>query len=324
MAATDDAGSTHKTGADGAIGVHMPRVTIVAMPAFNEERFIAKTIVGSRTYADRVLVIDDGSTDDTVPIAEALGALVVRHETNRGYGGALQTIFSTARELGADELVIIDSDGQHDPKEIPRLLDELRATGADVVIGSRFVEGASCTIPAYRKVGMKVLDNATTMAGNGLAISDSQSGFRAYGRRAIEVIHPGGHGMSAASEILIQISDHNLKIAEVPISVRYDIGGTSSQNPIQHGVGVLMNIIKLVSIRRPLVFFGIPGVLATLVGIGAEIYVFSRLTTTGNFHYLMFTGGFSMMILGLLLVMTGLILYSLVRTMGDKGRPDKR
>lgn len=303
--------------------VEIPHLTIVAMPAYNEERYIAKTIVGSRHHADKVLVIDDGSTDDTVPIAEALGALVICHETNRGYGGALQTIFATARQLGADELVIIDSDGQHDPKDIPRLLDELRATGADVVIGSRFIEGAASRIPAYRKVGMKVLDNVTTMAGRGLAISDSQSGFRAYGRRAIEVIHPGDHGMSAGSEILIQIGDHNLKVAEVPISVRYDIGGTSSQNPIQHGVGVLMNIIKLISIRRPLFFFGVPGFLMTFVGIGAELYVFSKLSTTGVFHYLMFTGGFSVLILGLLLVTTGLTLYSLVQIMTEHERKRK-
>jgi glycosyltransferase involved in cell wall biosynthesis len=288
------------------------------MPAYNEEKYIAKTIIGARKYADRVLVVDDGSTDDTVPIAEALGALVVQHETNRGYGGALQTIFATARELGAQELVIIDSDGQHNPEDIQRLLRELRATGADVVIGSRFIEGAACTIPAYRKVGMKVLDTATTMAGNGLTISDSQSGFRAYGRRAIGVIKLSGDGMSAGSEILIQISDHQLKVAEVPIAVRYDIEGTSSQHPVTHGVGVLMNIIRMISIRRPLVFFGIPGVLMTGVGIVAELYVFSQYTRTGSFHYLVFTGGFSILIMGMLLIIAGLILYSLVQIMAGQ------
>jgi len=232
--------------------------TLVAMPAYNEEAYIAKTVLGARQHADRVLVVDDGSQDETVPIAEALGAIVVRHTTNKGYGGALQTIFSTARDLGAEELVIIDSDGQHSPGDISRLLTELRR-GNDVVIGSRFVEGSAGDIPAYRKVGMKVLDTATTLAGNNLAITDSQSGFRAYGRKAIEAIHISGEGMSAGSEILIQISDHRLKVAEVPIRVRYDIEGTSSENPVSHGVGVLMNIVRLISLRRPLVFFGIPG-----------------------------------------------------------------
>ena len=286
--------------------------TLVAMPAYNEEAYIAKTVLGARQHADRVLVVDDGSQDDTVPIAEALGAIVIRHETNKGYGGALQTIFATARDLGAEELVIIDA--RHDPAEIPRLLTELRR-GNDVVIGSRFVEGSAGDIPAYRKVGMKVLDTATTLAGNNLAITDSQSGFRAYGRKAIEAIHISGEGMSAGSEILIQISDHRLKVAEVPIRVRYDIEGTSSENPVSHGVGVLMNIVKLISFRRPLTFFGIPGTLFALLGIGAEIYTFSEYYRTAQFHYIVFTGGFSMLILGLLLAAVGIILYSLVQLM---------
>lgn len=286
--------------------------TLVAMPAYNEEAYIAKTIVGAQQHGDKVLVVDDGSTDETVRIAGALGALVVQHETNKGYGGALQTIFCTARDLGAEELVIIDADGQHNPAEIPNLLAELRK-GIDVVIGSRFIEGAAGEIPAYRKVGMRVLDTATTLAGNSLAITDSQSGFRAYGRKAIEAIRINGKGMSAGSEILIQISDHRLKVTEVPIQVRYDIEGTSSKDPVSHGVGVLMNIVRLISLRRPLVFFGIPGLVFTLFGLGAELHTFAEYYRTDQFHYILFTGGFSMLILGLLLVAVGMILYSLVQ-----------
>jgi len=286
--------------------------TLVAMPAYNEEAYIAKTIVGAQQHVDKVLVVDDGSKDDTVRIARALGAIVVRHETNKGYGGALQTIFYTAREIGAEELVIIDADGQHNPGEIPRLLAELRQ-GNDVVIGSRFIEGMDSYIPRYRKVGMKVLDTATTIAGTNLAITDSQSGFRAYGRRAIEAIRISGEGMSAGSEILIQISDHHLKVAEVPIQVRYDIKGTSSKDPVSHGIEVLMNIVRLISLRRPLVFFGIPGLAFTLFGLGAELHTFAEYYRTDQFHYILFTGGFSMLILGLLLVAVGMILYSLVQ-----------
>jgi len=147
--------------------------TLVAMPAYNEEAYIAKTIVGAGRHADAVLVVDDGSEDATVPIAEALGAIVVCHETNKGYGGALQTIFATARDLGAEELVIIDSDGQHDPGEIPGLLAELRA-GNDVVF------------PA----------------------ADPQSGFGAYGKRAIEAVLAGG-----TFDAGVLVADPHLKVA---------------------------------------------------------------------------------------------------------------
>lgn len=288
--------------------------TLVAMPAYNEEAAIAKTVLGARQHADAVLVVDDGSKDETARIAEALGAIVVRHETNRGYGGALQTIFGTARGMGVEELVIIDADGQHNPQEIPGLLAGLRQ-GNDVVIGSRFMDDSGTEIPTYRKVGMKVLDTATVFAGDGLSITDSQSGFRAYGRRAIEAIRINDDGMSAGSEILVQASDHNLKIAEVPIRVRYDIKGASSENPISHGIRVLMNIVRLISLRRPLIFFGAPGALITGLGLLAEIYTFSQLYQTGDFHYIVFTGGFSMLILGLLLATVGVILYSLVQIM---------
>jgi len=295
--------------------------TLVAMPAYNEEKYIAKTIVGARKYAERVLVVDDGSKDDTVAIARALGAIVVQHTTNCGYGGALQTIFATARQLGADELVVIDSDGQHNPQEIPRLLTELRK-GNDVVIGSRFIDGSNEDIPAYRKVGMKVLDTATSMASD-LRITDSQSGFRAYGKRAIESIYISGDGMSAGSEILIQISDHRLEVAEVPIKVRYDIEDTSSENPISHGIGVLMSIVRQISFRRPLMLFGIPGLLFTGFGFGTQVFTFSQYYRTGQFHYVIFTGGFSLLMLGLLLATVGLILYAFVHTV-LQGQGDER
>jgi len=294
--------------------------TLVAMPAYNEEIHIAKTITGALPYADQVLVVDDGSTDDTGLIARLLGARVVTHQINKGYGGALQTIFETARKTGAEELVIIDADGQHNPQDIPQLLKRLRddSNHADVVIGSRFIDGTADTIPLYRKFGMKVLDRATSIAGNNITISDSQSGFRAYGRNAIEAITIHGDGMSAGSEILIRISDNQLKVAEVPIKVRYDIEGTSSQNPMSHGIGVLMNVIRMISIRHPLVFFGIPGLLLTSIGLGAEIFTFSQYVRTGQFHYLIFTSGFSLLILGLLLITAGLILYAMMHVVREQ------
>ena len=156
---------------DALVGVRRAVRTLVAMPAYNEEAYIAKTVLGARRHADAVLVVDDGSTDETVPIAEALGAMVIRHTTNRGYGGALQTIFSAARRMGVEELVIIDV--QYDPAAIPRLLAELRA-GNDAVLPD----------------------------------ADPESGFGAYGRKAIEAVLAGG-----AFDAGVLAADHHLKVA---------------------------------------------------------------------------------------------------------------
>ena len=176
--------------------------TLVAMPAYNEEAYIAKTVLGAKRHADAVLVVDDGSKDETVAIAEALGAIVVRHEVNRGYGGALQTIFATARRLGAEELVIIDADGQHNPGDIPELLAGLRQ-GNDVVLW-----GEAC-------------------ASCGAEARDTADGFGAYGKKAIEAIRIDGNGASAGAEFLSQVRD--LKVAGVPS------GKTANDGPRYRG-----------------------------------------------------------------------------------------
>jgi glycosyltransferase involved in cell wall biosynthesis len=284
---------------------------LAAMPAFNEEKYIAKTIIGTKKYVDKILVIDDGSTDATKAIAENLGALVIHHERNAGYGAALQDIFEKARELHVDALVILDADGQHNPDDVGRLLDALVRLDVDVVIGSRFLEKNDKKIPGYRKVGMKVLDGATKIAGVA-EISDSQSGFRAYGKRAIDVINLTGKGMSAGSEILIQIADHNLKYVEVPINVRYDVGKTSTYNPISHGVSVLGKIIALISYRRPLPAFGIPGLILLLIAIAWGLFAIRNYDASGIVSVPLSLLSAVFLFIGLLMVIAGLILNAMI------------
>lgn len=149
------------------------------MPAFNEESYIAKTIIGCRKYVDKIIVVDDGSTDVTAEIAEVLGATVIRHPKNMGYGAAVQTIFKTAREMNADAMVIIDSDGQHNPEEIPKLMEPIISGKADMVIGSRYLNGDRKKTSVYRRLGQIVLDRATNL-NSGLHFTDTQSGFRAF------------------------------------------------------------------------------------------------------------------------------------------------
>jgi glycosyltransferase involved in cell wall biosynthesis len=250
-----------------AAGRESPKI-IVAVPAYNEEVAIGSVVLRSHKYADRVIVVDDGSADNTAEVAALAGAAVVRHEKNGGYGAAIRTCFETARQVDADIMVIIDADGQHSPDDIPRMINQMLATRSDIVIGSRFVDGneRNQQIPGYRKLGMKVLDSAT-VAGSGLKVSDSQSGFRAYSKDAIQKIQIGDGGMGAGSEILIKAAENDLKISEVPIKVRYDLKGTSSKNPVAHGIGVLNSIIGFVSQKRPMMFFGVPGLVVLDVGV---------------------------------------------------------
>lgn len=284
--------------------------TAVALPAYNEELYIAKVILGAQPYVDIVIVVDDGSTDATCTIAQNMGALVIRHEKNLGYGGALQTIFNVSRDMNLEAVVILDSDGQHNPEDIPKVLAPL-LEGADVVIGSRFLDPKKNSIPSYRKVGMKVLDTATAVAGV-KNVSDTQSGFRAYGKKAINTINLSGTGMSAGSEILIQVSDANLTVVEVPIHVRYDIPNTSSQNPVSHGLSVLYRIINLISYRRPLVAFGIPGFVLVIAGLIASFVAFTEYYDTSKFPFALSMVSMLFLILGLLLGIAGLILNALI------------
>lgn len=284
-------------------------LTIAAMPAYNEERSIAKMILGCRKYVDKVVVVDDGSADATSEIAGALGAYVVRHEQNGGYGAALRTCFETARELDADAMVIIDSDGQHDSADIPKLLKPIKS-GMDLVIGSRFCDGNGKNIPTYRKFGMRVLDTATNAAG-GIRVTDSQSGFRAYGRRAIDKIRVEGDGMAAGSEILLQAKDSNLKVVEVEIMCRYDVERASTENPVSHGVRVLINLLHDMELRRPLYYFTVPGAVMAVIGVFMGLDFLRTFYHGGTLSF----GPTLLMILltlvGSFMAFTGIILHSL-------------
>lgn len=279
------------------------------MPAHNEGHVIAEVIMGCKKYVDRVIVVDDCSSDNTAEIAESLGADVIRHEVNKGYGGALKSCFRAAREYKADGMIIIDSDGQHNPDEIPKLLEPLKQ-GVDLVIGSRFVNGNGKNVPLYRKIGMKILDFATELAG-GINVTDSQSGFRAYGKKAIEKIRFNGEDMSAGSEILLQAKDHDFKFTEVEIHCRYDLEDCSSQNPFVHGSRVLLQVLKNMELRRPLIYFTLPGIMLGIVGL------FMGIIFIQNFYLgesLRFGPTLLMLLLimaGFFMVFTGIILHAI-------------
>ncbi len=192
---------------------------------------------------DKVVVVDDGSTDATAEIAEALGATVVRHPMNRGYGGALQTIFKTAREMNADAMVIIDSDGQHNPEEIPKLMGPIFSGKADMVIGSRYLNGNRKNTSVYRRLGQIILDRATNL-NSGLHFTDTQSGFRAFAVHTAPVFRFSQNGFSTASEMLMDATEAGLTIKEVEISVRYGEDRLTI-GLFLRGLNILMSIISM-------------------------------------------------------------------------------
>jgi glycosyltransferase involved in cell wall biosynthesis len=278
------------------------------MPAFNEESYVGSVVLMARQHADEILIVDDGSKDRTAVVGRLAGATVVSHSTNLGYGKTIQDIFSEARKRDIDVLVILDADGQHDSAEIPRLVEAVNA-GNDVVIGSR--EMKNNVIPAYRRIGQRFLSAMTRVASKE-KLSDTESGFRAYSRKAVKELRLKEDGMSVSSEIVSAAAGKGLTIAEVPISVTYTRDG-STLNPIRHGVGVFNRIMVMISERRPLLAFGIAGLLFILLGVFFGVYVIT--TLYGNQILQLGSALLSMLFvtIGVLVASTGIILSVLVK-----------
>lgn len=280
---------------------------IAAIPAHNEARFIGSVVLGALRHVDTVLVVDDGSTDETADIAEAAGAEVIRHRRNGGKGAAVNTAFQEARRRGALALILIDGDGQHRASDIAPLLRPVLDDEADVAIGSRFLEIKSA-IPAYRKVGQHALTAATNL-GSGVRVTDSQSGFRAFSRTAIDALNFRGSGFSVESEMQFLIREHGLRPAEVPIGVVYE--EPAKRNPVGHGMSVIHGIIRLISQGRPLLFFGGAGVGLLALGLllGTHVVRVYEQTTMLAVGYAMIT--VLLTIIGVLALFVGLMLNAM-------------
>jgi len=281
---------------------------IVCIPAFNAEKKIGDVVKKSLEYVDEVIVCDDGSTDNTAKIASESGARVLSHKKNQGYGAALITMFDHARKGDTDVMITLDGDGQHDPKEIPLFLKALDENKVDVVIGSRFLNNKTKP-PLYRQTGIKVITSAVKL-GNKLKITDAQSGYRAYSKKAIELIHPTETGMAASTEILHKISNNELSVCEVPITVSYE-GETSKHNAVSHGTSVLANTLKFISVKHPILFYGLPGITIFISGIilgysFLENYLVHRDLFLGSLF-----GSLVLILIGVVFIATSVILFSM-------------
>ncbi len=214
---------------------------VAAIPCYNEARFIADVVRQTRQHVDMAVVVDDGSTDETSEVAQAAGAQVIRHPTNLGPGAAARSCLQAGLDRQADILVTLDGDGQHNPDEIPEVIGPILAGEADLVIGSRFL-GRYNNVAGYRRFGINVITFLYNF-GAPDKITDGQSCFRAYNRRALDTLHITEPGFGFSVETLVQARNAGLCIREASISCVYH-EESHSMNPVLHGVGVALMVVK--------------------------------------------------------------------------------
>ena len=257
----------------------------IGLPAFNEEKNIASIITQLKKKYKLIIVCDDGSSDLTAAISEEMGAVVVKHKKNLGYGGAIRSLFLKAKELDCDILVTFDSDGQHKISDIENVIKPIQNKEANIVIGSRFLGNVEGTLPTYRKLGIKAITNLVN-SNTGNKITDSQSGFRGYDKTTLEKIIPSDSGMGVSTEILIKANKHNFKIIEIPITILYQ-EEISSQQTLAHGTSVILSTMKEFTIGGSIITN------ISIIGIGSTI-------------------------LGSILTMTSILLYSVVSVVRER------
>jgi len=290
--------------------LHAHRVVLI--PAYNEERFIGSLVLQARQYAGTVIVVNDGSKDDTARIARDAGATLVEHEANQGKASAMNSGFFYIRLMAKEmqdnvlAVVILDGDGQHFCSDIPAVTAPIFAGDADIVIGSRFLAVKS-RIPRWRIFGQQALTAVTNLS-SGSRVTDSQSGFRAFSAKALNTLDFESEGFSVESEMEFLAQENHLQVVEVPIRASYL--EPSKRNPVGQGMNVLNGILKFMGQYRPLLIFSISGMTLLLVGIGWGVVVVERFDTTGHLAI-----GYAMIclllsIIGMILISTGFTLHS--------------
>ena len=287
----------------------------IGIPAYNEEKNIASIITKLKKITDSIIVCDDGSSDMTSDISKNLGAIVITHKKNMGYGVAINSIFQKAKELNVDLLVTFDADGQHRVEDIEKVVEPIKNNTADLVIGSRFLDKKS-NVPNYRKIGIKVITKITNVSIK-KKLTDSQSGFRAYNKQVLSQISPSDIGMGISTEILIKSSSKGLRIMEVPVTILYS-GDTSTHNPVSHGTSVLLSTIKFTSIEHPLKFYGIPSVIFLIIGGIFTTLAIQYYIDVGRLNSNLTLIGGGTVLIGIIFLICAILLYSLVSVVREK------
>ncbi len=293
---------------------------IACISAYNEEKTIARVIIETQKHVDKVIVCDDGSTDLTGKIAERLGVEVIKHERNMGKGVALKDLFRAAKRYNPSIVVTLDADGQHDPNDIPRLLEPIERGEADFVIGSRFVKGAKTDAPLYRRFGLEIINFFSRKRG----VRDTQSGFRALTIKALEEVWDAeSEGFGVESEQITLAVKRGLRVKELPIVVSYKgLPKTSKKAPILHGGEIIATMLKMIVEERPLLYLGLPGITLIMIAITLGTYLLLLFNATRYFSLPIAILALGAGLTGITLMNAALTLYALnriVRKVRNKG-----
>lgn len=213
---------------------------VAVIPAYNEATRIGLVVSAVKAYVSEVIVVDDGSSDDTAAQAKAAGARVVRHIQNSGAGAATMTGIEAARRMGFDIVITLDADEQHDPKDIPALLEPITANKADIVFANRF--GQKNRIPFIRRV-FNGIGNVVTLIATGRWVADSQCGYKAFGPLAVREINLRMSGFEFCTEIVRESVHHKWRIAQVPVKVVYSEYTLAKGQSFANGVRTAFKIL---------------------------------------------------------------------------------
>lgn len=201
-------------------GATSPPGVFIVIPAYNEGGALGDVVNSLHERFERVVVVDDGSADETAAIARRAGATVLVHPVNLGQGAALQTGIAYALSEGAAYVVTFDADGQHDADDIPRMIEALERNAAQAALGSRFLEGSSTNATAARRLLLRAA-TVFTRATTGLKVTDAHNGLRVFNAAGAARIRIRQNRMAHASEILEQIASERIPYVECPVHIRY-------------------------------------------------------------------------------------------------------
>ena len=291
---------------------------VVTIPAFNEEKTIArvvksvKDVMDKTAYTCQILVVDDGSKDGTAFAAKKAGAVVYSHPKNYGLAETFKTEIAKSLELKADVIVHIDADMQYLPKEIPKLLEEIKK-GYDLVLGSRF-EGRIEEMPLVKRLGNMAFSKVISQIAN-LRISDAQTGFRAFTRNAAENIQITSNHTYTQEQIIRAIRQ-KFRIKEVPIYfAKRDGRSRLISNSFGYAARAVINLVRVYRDYEPLKFFGILGAIIFSIGLILGLYlVYFQFFGGGAFRHL------GLMMLDVLVLSIGLqiIIFGFIADMNRK------